>query len=82
MINPRINIPGEYVDTQSVGDDGQEPKDGHGYALHPKAALLNDLELVFIEVSACFLYGGRKVVARRDVTGDDFGKVHFFGETT
>ena len=79
-----INIPCKDINAQGVCNDGQKATDGHENPLNPKAALLDDLELVLIEVPAGLLDGVGEVVIQGDVTvtGDDFRKVHFLRETT
>ena len=75
-----INIPCEYVDTQSVGDDGQESKDGHRNSFNPEAELLDDPVLIRVKVPTGLLDGGGEVTIQGEVAivmENNFGKVHF-----
>ena len=74
-----INIPCKDINAQSIGNDGQKATDGHEHAFDPKAALLDDLELVLVEIPTGFLDGSSgEVGVQGEVIGYDFGKVHLF----
>ncbi len=51
-LHRRISSPGEDVDAEHVGDDGDGAEDGHADALHPEGARVDGVEVVEVKVAA------------------------------